>query len=86
MREGAGVVTLASRCQPIRATLRLSSFAPLDEHQGLPLDIEVVTQYVTPFVKTNKKVRNDAEAIVEAASRPAMRCLQSSRLLPTLYR
>jgi len=30
-------------------------------------------QYVSPFVKTNKNDRNDAEAIVEAASRPAMR-------------
>jgi transposase len=30
-------------------------------------------QYVTPFVKTNKNDRNDAEAIVEAASRPSMR-------------
>jgi transposase len=28
--------------------------------------------YVTPFVKTNKNDRNDAEAIVEAASRPSM--------------
>jgi transposase len=30
-------------------------------------------QYVSPFVKTNKNDRNDAEAIVEAACRPAMR-------------
>jgi transposase len=30
-------------------------------------------QYVTPFVKTNKNDRNDAEAIAEAASRPSMR-------------
>jgi transposase len=30
-------------------------------------------QYVSPFVKTNKNDRNDAEAIVEAASRPSMR-------------
>src|SRR5205085_8380627 len=29
-------------------------------------------QYVSPFVKTNKNDRNDAEAIVEAASRPTM--------------
>ena len=28
--------------------------------------------YVSPFVKTNKNDRNDAEAIVEAASRPSM--------------
>src|SRR6202790_4723488 len=30
-------------------------------------------QYVKPFVKRNKNDRNDAEAIGEAASRPAMR-------------
>jgi len=30
-------------------------------------------QYVTPFVKTNKNDRNDAEAIAEAASRPSVR-------------
>ena len=29
-------------------------------------------QFVKPFVKTNKKDANDAEAIVEAASRPSM--------------
>jgi transposase len=29
-------------------------------------------QYVTPFVKTNKNDRNDAQAIAEAASRPTM--------------
>src|ERR1700739_1573739 len=30
-------------------------------------------QYVQPFVKRSKNDRNDAEAICEAASRPAMR-------------
>src|SRR5579871_4078578 len=30
-------------------------------------------QFVKPFVKSNKNDRNDAEAIVEAASRPNMR-------------
>lgn len=29
-------------------------------------------QYVSPFVKTNKNDRNDAQAIVEATSRPTM--------------
>lgn len=33
----------------------------------------ISSQYVTPFVKTNKNDRNDAEAIVETASRPTMR-------------
>lgn len=33
----------------------------------------ISAQFVKPFVKTNKNDRNDAEAIVEAASRPTMR-------------
>ncbi|EJL83507.1 transposase [Herbaspirillum sp. CF444] len=33
----------------------------------------VSPQYVSPFVKTNKNDANDAAAIVEAVSRPAMR-------------
>jgi transposase len=33
----------------------------------------ISSQYVPPLVKTNKNDRNDAEAIVEAACRPAMR-------------
>jgi transposase len=42
--------------------------------QSLDIDVRLISpQYVAPFVKTNKNDRNDAEAIVEAASRPAMR-------------
>jgi transposase len=42
------------------------------QRQGF--DVRLISpQYVSPFVKTNKNDRNDAEAIVEAASRPAMR-------------
>jgi transposase len=42
--------------------------------QSLGIEVRLINpQYVTPFVKTNKNDRNDAEAIVEAASRPAMR-------------
>ncbi|WP_175912693.1 IS110 family transposase [Burkholderia sp. BCC1640] len=42
--------------------------------QSLGIEVRLISpQYVTPFVKTNKNDRNDAEAIVEAASRPAMR-------------
>jgi transposase len=38
------------------------------------IEVKLISpQYVAPFVKTNKNDRNDAEAIVEAASRPAMR-------------
>lgn len=42
--------------------------------QSLGIKVRLISpQYVAPFVKTNKNDRNDAEAIVEAASRPAMR-------------
>ncbi|MDF3881172.1 IS110 family transposase, partial [Cupriavidus basilensis] len=42
--------------------------------QSLGIEVGLISpQYVSPFVKTNKNDRNDAEAIVEAASRPAMR-------------
>ncbi|WP_416339058.1 IS110 family transposase [Paraburkholderia sp. CNPSo 3076] len=42
--------------------------------QSVGIEVRLISpQYVTPFVKTNKNDRNDAEAIVEAASRPAMR-------------
>ena len=41
-------------------------------HMGIEVRL-ISPQYVTPFVKTNKNDRNDAEAIAEAASRPSMR-------------
>ncbi|MGU7771598.1 IS110 family transposase [Burkholderia sp. MR1-5-21] len=42
--------------------------------QALGIEVRLISpQYVVPFVKTNKNDRNDAEAIVEAASRPTMR-------------
>jgi transposase len=42
--------------------------------QSLGIEARLISpQYVSPFVKTNKNDRNDAEAIVEAASRPSMR-------------
>jgi len=42
--------------------------------QSIGIEVRLISpQYVAPFVKTNKNDRNDAEAIVEAASRPTMR-------------
>ena len=42
--------------------------------QSMGTEVRLISpQYVTPFVKSNKNDRNDAEAIVEAASRPTMR-------------
>jgi transposase len=42
--------------------------------KAMGIEVRLVSpQYVTPFVKTNKNDRNDAEAIVEAACRPTMR-------------
>lgn len=41
---------------------------------GKGLAVKLISpQFVVPFVKTNKNDRNDAEGIVEAASRPTMR-------------
>ncbi|BDC45512.1 IS110 family transposase [Paraburkholderia terrae] len=41
--------------------------------EGAGFEVRLISpHYVTPFVKTNKNDRNDAEAIVEAASRPSM--------------
>lgn len=42
--------------------------------RAMGIEVRLISpQYVKPFVKTNKNDRNDAEAIVEAACRPAMR-------------
>jgi len=42
--------------------------------QALGIEVRLVSpHYVSPFVKMNKNDRNDADAIVEAACRPAMR-------------
>lgn len=42
--------------------------------KGYGHDVRLISpQFVKPFVKNNKNDRNDAEAIVEAASRPSMR-------------
>src|SRR4051812_32045192 len=42
--------------------------------QAVGIEVRLISpQYVSPFVKTNKNDRNDAEAIVEAAMRPTMR-------------
>ena len=44
------------------------------EFKKLGHDVKLISpQYVKPFVRGNKNDRNDAEAIVEAASRPRMR-------------
>lgn len=44
------------------------------EFQSLGHDVKLISpQFVKPFVKTNKNDANDAQAICEAASRPAMR-------------
>jgi transposase len=41
--------------------------------RAMGIEVRLISpQYVAPFVKTNKNDRNDAQAIVEAASRPTM--------------
>jgi transposase len=42
--------------------------------QSLGTEVRLISpQYIALFVKTNKNDRNDAEVIVEAASRPTIR-------------
>ena len=42
--------------------------------QTIGIEVRLVSpRYVAPFVKTNKNDRNDADVIIEAASRPTMR-------------
>lgn len=44
-------------------------------------DVKLISpQFVKPFVKSNKNDRNDAEAIVEAASRPSMRYVSAKTI------
>jgi transposase len=44
-------------------------------------DVKLISpQFVKPFVKGNKNDRNDAEAIVEAASRPSMRYVSAKTI------
>lgn len=41
--------------------------------RDMGIEVRLISpQFVAPFVKTNKNDRNDAQAIVEAASRPTM--------------
>ncbi len=44
--------------------------------EGLGIPKADITQFVRPFVKSNKNDFVDAEAICEAASRPSMRFVQ----------
>jgi len=48
---------------------------------GYGHDVRLISpQFVKPFVKSNKNDRNDAEAIVEAASRPSMRYVSAKTI------
>jgi transposase len=45
-----------------------------DKGAGLGYEVRLISrQFVTPYVKSNKNDRNDAEAICEAVGRPSMR-------------
>jgi len=48
------------------------------EHYGHTVK-QIAPQFVKPFLKSNKNDANDAEAIVEAASRPGMRFVMSKQ-------
>jgi transposase len=63
---------LSSKLVVMEACSSAHYWARVLQRQGI--DVRLISpQYVAPFVKTNKNDRNDAEAIVEAASRSSMR-------------
>lgn len=71
-----GLLAAVKRLEPRLVVMEACSSAHHWARQLQAMGIEaklISPQYVAPFVKTNKNDRNDAEAIVEAASRPAMR-------------
>lgn len=74
MSRGAlieAVRTLAPRVVAMEACGSAHHWARQFQAMGIAVRL-ISPQYVAPFVKTNKNDHNDAEAIVEAASRPAM--------------
>lgn len=66
------IVTLAPCTIGIEACTGAHEWAR--KFQALGHDVKMISpQFVKPFVKSNKNDKNDAEAIVEAMSRPGMR-------------
>ena len=63
---------LSPRVIAMEACSSAHHWAPRFQEMGIEVRL-ISPQYVAAFVKTNKNDRNDAEAIVEAACRPAMR-------------
>lgn len=71
-----GLLQAISRLQPRLVVMEACSSAHhwARRLQSMGTEVRLISpQYVAAFVKTNKNDRNDAEAIVEAASRPTMR-------------
>jgi len=66
------IVRLQPRLVVMEACASAHHWARQLEASGIKVQL-ISPQFVTPFAKTNKNDRNDAEAIVEAASRPTMR-------------
>ena len=73
MREGflEAVRSLHPRVVAMEACSSAHHWARCFREMGIEVR-RISPQYVTPFVKTNKNDSNDAQAIVEAASRPTM--------------
>src|SRR5688500_8353136 len=67
----AGVVANLPKCQIVMEACGSANYwARKFKEYGH--DVKLISpQFVKPFVKSNKNDRNDAEAIVEAASRPS---------------
>ncbi len=71
-----GLIVAISKLNPRTVVMEACSSAHhwARRLQSMGFAVRLISpQYVAPFVKTNKNDRNDAEAIVEAASRPTMR-------------
>ena len=68
----AAITALKPKLVVMEACCSAHHWARRLKAQGIEAKL-ISPQYVAPFVKTNKNDRNDAEAIVEAASRPSMR-------------
>lgn len=74
--ERGALIETVHKLRPRIVVMEACSSAHHWARRFVALGIEarlISPQYVTPFVKTNKNDRNDAEAIVDAASRPTMR-------------
>src|SRR3990167_7822833 len=75
----AFIATLPKCCVAMEACGGANHWARKFNEYGHNVKL-ISPQFVKPFVKSNKNDRNDAEAIVEAASRPSMRYVSAKTI------